>query len=250
MPTATVEQLRRQLREKFPAAHQAPRGAGSPPGGGGTAGEARGDLPHEAASRHLLDPRDFPPGAITELSPGSPACGLSLLVTALLSAGSSSPALANTTPPPHRNTAPLKHRPTETPALALIDARDRFDPASFTTGECSRLLWVRCRDARQAFQAGDLLLRDGNLPLVLLDLSSLPLREVRRIPSSHWHRLRQLAETTACSLVALTPSPIVPRTALRLELARPLGLADLERTRPELLGSLETRATRRRTRSA
>ncbi len=179
-----------------------------------------------------LDPRDFPPGAITELCPGSPACGLSLLVAALLAADS-----------PHRQSA-IGNRPSE-PPIALIDARDRFDPASFDAGECSRLLWVRCHDTRQAFQAADLLVRDGNLPLVLLDLSSLPLREVRRIPSSHWHRLRQLAESTGCTLVALTPSPIVPRSALRLELARPLGLADLERPRGELLGSLETRTTRR-----
>jgi len=47
--------------------------------------------------------------------------------------------------------------------LTLVDGKDSFDPDPFTEAQCQQLLWLRCRDASQALQATDLLLRDGNL---------------------------------------------------------------------------------------
>jgi len=41
-------------------------------------------------------------------------------------------------------------------------------------------------------KATDLLLHDGNLPLVLLDLQFLPSRALRKIPPSTWHRFGRL----------------------------------------------------------
>lgn len=215
MPSDVVIALRKQLREKFPSAHPVERGLP----------DSRPADPPSA--RFPSGTRAFPKGSITEISPSSPSCGLSLVVAALLARDEAD------------GDAPNPGLP-----LVLIDARDRFDPACLTPEECSRLLWLRCGDTAQALRAADLLLRDGNLPFVLLDLTALPTRELRRIPGSSWHRLRQLAESTGSSLLALTPSPLIPRTALRLSLTRTLTLDDLILSRSELLTLLETQTTR------
>src|SRR6476620_2402224 len=49
--------------------------------------------------------------------------------------------------------------------LALVDGRDSFDPEPNGNDVLRHLLWVRCRQASQAVQAADFLLRDGNFPL-------------------------------------------------------------------------------------
>lgn len=230
MPSETIQKLRQQLRDQFPAAH---REVG---GGGGSAQAA------EAAAHRFWNFQagisSFPPGAITEISPAHPACGLTLLFAALLSSNET-----NSPDPPSE--IPNPQFP-----LVLIDARDRFDPASFSTEACQRLLWLRCRETHQALQSADLLLRDGNLPFILLDLSSLPARELRRIPTSAWHRLRQLAETSQCTLLALTPSPLIPRAALRLTLTRDFDLQHLDLSRRELVQNLQAEAQHRRLHTA
>ncbi|MEM9235324.1 MAG: hypothetical protein AAGB14_00995 [Verrucomicrobiota bacterium] len=260
MPSQTVIALRKQLREKFPAAHrscgilpQAVPAASSrappprreaphpstfhpPPPSSSAAGfsPASAELRHDKLfTRHSCEAGI---AGITEISPAHPSCGLSLLVASLLAEDDS------TETPPYRNTE----------VLVLIDARDRFDPASLSDAECARLLWLRCRDTDQALKSADLLLRDGNLPFILLDLSALPARELRRIPNSSWHRLRQLAESTDSTLLALTPTPLIPRAVLRLSLTRPLQLDDLQRSRRELFATLQTETTRHhhQTRSA
>ena len=53
--------------------------------------------------------------------------------------------------------------------MALIDGRDSFDPAGVEAPVLSRLFWVRCQTAEEALKAADLLLRDRNFPLVVLD---------------------------------------------------------------------------------
>ena len=230
MPSETVINLRKQLREKFPAAHRntpASTQERRPPA------HPR-DLPPEAPRDHpphlplhTWCSRDtgFPSGAITEISPEHPTCGISLLVSTLLAS--------------EEDNAPHPGLP-----LALIDARDQFDPGSFSTEDCQKILWLRCHETQLALKSADLLLRDGNLPLVLLDLSSLPPRELQRIPRSSWHRLRQLAESTQTTLLALTPTPFIPGTALRLTLSHHLTLADLLLPRSELQKSITARTTR------
>jgi len=54
---------------------------------------------------------------------------------------------------------------------ALLDGGDSLDVTSLDPAVLSRLLWVRCRSAEETIKAADLLLRDGNVPLVLLDLA-------------------------------------------------------------------------------
>lgn len=124
------------------------------------------------------------------------------------------------------------------PGFVLIDGADRFDPASHTAAACSRLLWVRCRDVREALKAADLLVRDGNIPFVLLDLGGLPATELRSIPASAWWRLKLGCEAVSCRLVVLAAVPLVTCASLRLTLFCRLSLEDFDRPRQEILRDL------------
>ena len=99
---------------------------------------------------------------------------------------------------------------------ALIDPAVGFDPCGCPEGWLERLLWVQPRDAVQSLAAADLLLRDGNLPLVLLDLMHLGRRELLRLPMAVWHRLQRLVEGSVATLVVFTREPAVESARLRL----------------------------------
>ena len=129
--------------------------------------------------------------------------------------------------------------------VALVDGADAFDPRALSPEALGRLLWLRCRQVQKAVRATDLLLRDGNIPRVLLDLQLCPEREVRQIPSQAWHRLRLLAERGGASLCVFTPFQTVPCARSRLLLDRQLPLATLDEERPTLLTTLSGRVIRR-----
>lgn len=93
--------------------------------------------------------------------------------------------------------------------LALIDGSDAFDPAGFPAAALSRLLWVRSQSTAQAIQAADLLLRDGNLNLVVMDLRSVRAQELQKIPATSWYRLQRVVEPAATAFVVLTSKPLV-----------------------------------------
>jgi hypothetical protein len=197
MASAAVELLRKQLREKFPEAH----GARQEPAPPAPAGQR-----FEAAS--------FPAGAISEVVPGGPAAGISLVIAGLLG----DPA----EPAPH-------------PELVLVDGSDAFDPASFTGAACSKLLWVRCRTPMETLKAADLLVRDGNVPFILLDATGLPRRDLAAVPASAWWRLKQTLARGAVRLVVLAPFPLVPCAGIRLTLTPNFTLQDLDLPRQEIL---------------
>jgi hypothetical protein len=120
----------------------------------------------------------------------------------------------------------------------LIDGRDSFDPASLDF-DLSRVLWVRCREAAEALKAADLLLRDGNLPLLLLDLAFNPLPELRKTPANVWYRLQRLVEHQSTALLVLTPRPMISSAKVRLHLDGNFTLEDLEQPQTELLPKLK-----------
>lgn len=197
MPTPRLDELRRQLREKFPQAH-------------GVRPEV--DIPARSATSLVRE--SFPAGGISEVVPAGPDAGLFLLIAGLL-----------------ENIDPTVPQP----GLILIDGSDGFDPASFTAEACSRLLWVRASSATRMLKAADLLVRDGNLPFILLDATGLPHRELGGIPSSAWWRLKGLAGRNGSRLVVLAPFPLVPCAGLRLTLSADLSLRDFDEARSDLL---------------
>ena len=128
--------------------------------------------------------------------------------------------------------------------LALIDGGDAFDPAGIPKAALPRLLWVRTRTATQAVQAADLLLRDGNLNLVVLDLQATRAPEVRQIPSTSWYRLQRVVEPTTTAFVVLTPQPLVSGARPRVVLKTQFSLAAFDCRQHDLLGRLHVELVR------
>jgi hypothetical protein len=100
--------------------------------------------------------------------------------------------------------------------LALIDGNDSFDPQPLGNDTLRHLLWVRCRTTAEAMKSSDLLLRDGNFPLVITDLVFNPANEVRKIPQTNWYRLQRLVEATSTAYVILTRSNTVTSAQLKV----------------------------------
>lgn len=200
MSSAMLETLRRQMREKFPQAH----------------GVREVELPPERIE-NPFDLNGFPQGAISEVVPAGPGAGISLLVAGLLG-----------TP---EEIAPF-------PEMILVDGADGFDPASYTAQACSKLLWVRCISALEMIKAADLVVRDGNVPLVMLDATGLKGRDLATIPASAWWRVKQSAERKGGRVIVLSAFPLVPCAARRMTLSANLTLKDLDAFPEELMGRL------------
>jgi len=116
--------------------------------------------------------------------------------------------------------------------LALIDGADSFDPAGSNNSALQHLLWVRCGKAFDAIKAADFLLRDGNFPLVVLDLVLNAPEELRKIPQSNWYRLQRLVEAAPTTFLILTRQSIISSAQLKLSLDNAWRLSDLDQTEP------------------
>jgi hypothetical protein len=127
---------------------------------------------------------------------------------------------------------------------ALIDASDCFDAeAAESAGvDLSRLLWVRCGQKRktgpaecgkrpefsgaegrqpgfrgtvrcrmkpveQAFKAADILIQNGGLGLIVIDLGEIEERLVRKIPLTTWFRFARVIEKQPTALVVFATYP-------------------------------------------
>ena len=109
---------------------------------------------------------------------------------------------------------------------ALIDGRDSFDPIALENS--AALLWVRCQKVFEAIKAADILLRDGNFPLLIVDLVLNPPEELRKIPQTSWYRLQRLAETTSIACLVLTRQNLVSSAQLKIVLGNSWTLTALE----------------------
>jgi hypothetical protein len=134
-------------------------------------------------------------GAITELISPKESAGSASLIYALLQAA---------------------HR--ERYFLALIDGQDSFDPQPMGNARLQNLLWVRCRKAAEAIKAADLVLRDGNFPLVIVDLVLNGRDELRKIPQTSWYRLQRLVEVAPTACLALTRQSMISSAQLKIVL--------------------------------
>ena len=100
--------------------------------------------------------------------------------------------------------------------VALIDGRDSFDACTLNNGCLQHLLWVRCSNASEAIKATDLLLRDGNFPLVIVDLVLNAPEELRKISQTNWYRLQRLVEVVPTACLVLTRYEMVSSAQLKL----------------------------------
>jgi hypothetical protein len=112
--------------------------------------------------------------------------------------------------------------------LALVDGRDSFDVQSASPTALPHLLWIRCETAAQAMKAADLLLRDGNFPLVILDLILNAVEELRRIPPTSWYRLQRLVEPSPTAFLVMSRHNLVPSARSKLILENQWQLGHLQ----------------------
>ena len=146
----------------------------------------------------------LPKGAITEIVSPELSAGSASLISALLQAAEC-----------------------DRYFLALIDGRDSFDPQPLGNSCLRHLLWVRCQKALAAIKAADLLLRDGNFPLVIVDLVLNPAEDLK-IPQTSWYRLQRLVEPTATAFLVLSRRSIVSSAQLKLVLENEWTLATFD----------------------
>ena len=170
--------------------------------------------PRNTAATHLLTglsfldqpiSRGLPKGAITELISPQISAGSASLIHALLEAA-------------HRDGY----------FVALIDGRDSFDPCALDNCSLRHLLWVRCTRALDAVKATDLLLRDGNFPLVIVDLVLNPAEELRKIRQTSWYRLQRLAEASPAACLVLSHQSMVSSAQLKVVLENSWTLQTFE----------------------
>ncbi len=112
--------------------------------------------------------------------------------------------------------------------VALIDGRDSFDPQPLSNLGLRHLLWVRCSQAFEAIKAADLLLRDGNFPLVIVDLVFNDPEELREIPQTSWYRLQRLVETTSTACLVLSRQSMASGAQLKIILQNSWSLETFE----------------------
>ena len=150
----------------------------------------------------------LPKGAITELISPRASAGSASLIHALLQSGQQNHYF-----------------------VGLIDGRDSFDPS--TSGGLGKsclhhLLWVRCIKALDAIKAADLLLRDGNFPLVIVDLVLNPAADLSKIPQTSWYRLQRLVESAPTACLVMTRQGMVSSAQLKIVLENSWTLETFE----------------------
>lgn len=209
--SAKIIQLRELLREKFPEAHVPVRSSPT----------LESDAPGVGVP--FLDETEAHRGSIVELVTDPLVAGTGLFLDKTL----------------RQSAARLRY-------AALIDGKGAFDPPSAGCAVCRRLLWVRCRNADEAIRSADLLLRDGNLPFIFIDLQLNPPRELRQIRDPTWHRLAQLTETARALCCVCTPCRLIPSARLRLEIHARADLYAMREERSALTARLQSRILRQR----
>jgi hypothetical protein len=204
---ASIVQLRQLLREKFPGlktrADELPM-------------RQRDGWPSGIPQLDTLLGGGLPKSAVTEIVAPRRGSGSALLLLQL-----------------------LRRAAAQNQFVALIDGRDSFDAAAVEQPALDHLLWVRCHTAEEAVKTADLVLRDGNLPVVLLDLALNSAAELRKIPAPTWYRLQRIVEDSATVFVVLTPRAMISPAEVRVTLRSRFTLAAVEAHQLKLTWQLE-----------
>jgi hypothetical protein len=206
MPAANVIQLRQLLKEKLPDLRLGFDGL-----------QVQTSWPTGVSQIDEPLQGGLPKGALIEITAGQRGSGSALLMSWL-----------------------LRRAAQENQIIALVDGHDSFDVTAFDPEVLSRLLWVRCNSAEEALKASDLVLRDGNLSFVLLDLIANPAAQLRKIPATTWFRFQRIVEQTSTVCIVLTPQPMVSPAQVRISPgASRLSLSTLESEPDTLMKELK-----------
>jgi len=201
-----IIQLRQLLKERFPGLRTNPEEFTS---------DTRTFWPTGLRQIDNLLQGGFAKGALTEIVSERRGAGSALLASSLLRQAAQAGQI-----------------------VAVVDGADSLEVTQLEETVLFRLLWVRCRSAAEALKTTDLLLRDGNVPLVLLDIVINPEKQLRAIPATTWYRLQRLIEETSTVCVVFTPRVMVSPAHDRIFLHGRFSLSCLEQDHDELLSKL------------
>lgn len=130
---------------------------------------------------------------------------------------------------------------------AIIDGGNSFEPGDYNAISRGGMLWVSTHTPKSALQATDLLLRDGNLPLIALDLHGFGPSHLSKIPVSTWHRFARLLEQNNSALLVFNPQPLVEGCQTRVTSQSKWSVKELDARRSQLIESLPLQIFRRNT---
>ena len=122
--------------------------------------------------------------------------------------------------------------------VALVDAADGFAPECVPDDALRHLVWVRPRSLAETMAVTDVLVRDGNYAVIVVDLRGLAERELLDLPKAQWHRLQRAAESRPAAVLVQTPCGLVPAVPWRLTLKTAHGLALRRTTQEQLVAAL------------
>lgn len=205
MSHPTIAALRSLVDARFPTSVRKPAG-----------GVSTGVLAVDTA---LCD--GLPAGCLTELVSAEPGSGGQSVLTQLLI-----------------TTRRARQR------VALIDAADGLAPETLPADALRHLVWVRPRHLSEALAVADVLVRDGNYAVVVLDLRGLERRALLSIPKGQWHRLHRAAESRPGAVLVQTAFALVPAVPWRLILETSRGLAARRLPHEALLAQLNVERAR------
>jgi hypothetical protein len=151
-------------------------------------------------------------GSVVQIVAPLPSCGSALLLHTVIAATNHSARL-----------------------VALVDGKNSFDPGLLNP----TVLWVRCTQLEQAAKAVDLLIRDHNVALTILDFKLNPIIDLRKIPATTWYRWQRVTAETQTSLLFFTPTYISGSSSFALTLTTQWQLNDLTELSTDLLTQLD-----------
>jgi hypothetical protein len=128
--------------------------------------------------------------------------------------------------------------------VALVDAADGFAPRNYPADLLRHLVWVRARSLPEALRCADVLARDGNYAVLVLDLRGVPARALRQQPAGAWHRLRLAVEQNSGAVLVQSATGFVPAVPWRLALRTAAGLDELRRPRAARAAALTVEVER------
>ncbi len=133
--------------------------------------------------------------------------------------------------------------------VALIDAAQSFDLEGFDDPALAHLVWVRCESLDACWRAADLVARDPNYAVTVIDVRGFPERMLLRVRDSIWARLQRACEQAGTALLVQTTTALVPNAARRLAFSLPLPTDALTAARADLIAMLPVELKRQRHRA-
>ncbi len=130
--------------------------------------------------------------------------------------------------------------------VALIDAANQFDPQSENMINLQSLLWVRTPKTTDAIKACDILIRDGNFPLLILDLRTQLSHRKNLIRPNEWYRIQRTCEQSRIAFVAFTHQSTIPCAHFRLQLSQSLPIDILDHPRADAFSYIDCEILKRR----